>query len=170
VKLIRLHIWDDSLIPYIDRERTERFAIHCHRCHARSWIICGRLEDTRYDVVTHTAPSALSKFSIKWRDAGNVHRKTSLAVNTDESVEIKERSKEQYTTGTTYEIQSGDYHASTVGRYPSATLFMFDEDKGSVKKAYVVGPSDVHESEINRDQTIKSILLLEKIDKIINHG
>lgn len=167
---LRLHIWDNSLERYIDKKRTELFSIHCHQFHAQSWILCGEIFNTRYTVKENLNESNHHYFEIKWKNQkNNVNRKTSIAVKTNIPVTLTAKKLEKYHTGDTYEITAGEFHRTRVNLNEaiSSTVFLFSTKKGRVIKSYVIGPSHIEESEINRNVTIDAKYLLTKINSII---
>jgi len=166
-EFLRLHIWDDSLNQYISGETRTDFSIHSHRFHAQSWIITGSILNERYHVEEVSAKKEHALFDIKYNETINkVNKHTSNAVNTEKHVELKFISKEQYFPSSTYQIQGGSYHkAGTISEDGlTATFFSFTAKDGIVDSSYVIGPSTVQNSEINRKTEIDPTYLLKRLD------
>jgi hypothetical protein len=170
-EFIRLHIWDDSLNQYINSETRKNFSIHSHAFHAQSWILAGSIFNERYSLKKSSKKKEHSLFEIKYNKTLNkVNKHSSNAVNTDSHVILSKVSQEQYFPSSTYEISAGDYHkgGSKSEDGLSATLFSFTAENGSVKNSFVVGPSDIKNSKINRKVHIEPSYLLDKLDKKMN--
>ncbi len=169
---IRLHIWDDSLNQHISTDNRKKFSIHSHAFHARSWILAGSILNERYSVVTTSSKKENSLFEIKYnKTIRKVNKHTSNAVNTKTNAELKKISKEQYFPSSSYEVSAGDYHKSgTLSEDGlSASIFSFTAKDGNVPKSFVVGPSEIENSKINRKTQIDPTYLLNKLDSKINN-
>jgi hypothetical protein len=165
---IRLHIWDNSLRKYINMETCENFSRHTHTFYAESWIVYGRVFNDRYKVDISNTPSDYSLFTIGYNKSLNeVNQHTSNAINTNTFVHINQISHETYMQGGSYAIKAGDFHKSgSEGENGlSATLFSFCAQKGFDDQSYVVGPSHITTSEINRKMHIDPTELLTRINK-----
>ncbi|WP_282112676.1 SLATT domain-containing protein [Maribacter stanieri] len=170
-EFIRLHIWDDSLNQHISNENRKKFSIHSHSFHAQSWILAGSILNERYSVIKSSSQKENSLFEIKYnKTIRKVNQHTSNAVNTKIFVDVNKISKEQYFPSSSYEVDAGDYHKSgTLSEDGlSASIFSFTAKDGSVPKSFVVGPSDVKNSKINRKTEIDPTYLLNKLDEKIN--
>lgn len=171
---IRLHIWDDSLDDFINTKTCEDFSIHTHSFFAESWIICGKIINNRYNVNVVEDQTSHSLFTIGYNKSLNeVNQHTSNANNTNNFVNVNQISNENYSQGSHYIVKAGDYHKSISEKKnsPSATFFSFNGSKGLVEQSFVVGPSNVTISEINRKMHIDPIHLLNKINsKILSDG
>jgi hypothetical protein len=169
----RLHIWDTSLEQFIDFKKTEQFAIHSHQFYAHSWIIAGEILNTQHIVQETSENTEYSYFEIKWNNSANeVNSKTSLAVNTNIFANVKALEVERYGPGAVYQINAGEFHKSRVNtdKPINATIFLFTTKKGRVPKSFVLGPSDITESKINRKIMIEARPLIEKLNtKIIEY-
>lgn len=169
-EFIRLHIWDDSLNQYISSATRKDFSIHSHRFYAQSWVISGSILNERYHVEEVSTKKEHALFDIKYNETINkVNKHTSNAVNTKKHVELKFISKEQYFPSSTYQIQGGSYHkAGTISEDGlTATFFSFTAKDGIVDSSYVIGPSTIENSEINRKTEIDPSYLLRKLDSKI---
>ena len=165
---IRLHIWDNSLNEFINSEKCENFSIHTHTFYAKSWVLCGKVINDRFTINIVEKPTNHSLFTVGYNKSLNeVNQHTSKANNTSTFVNLNQVSHEIYSQGGTYTIDAGDFHKSgSKGRNGlSATLFSFTAKEGLVEQSYVVGPSKLTTSEINRKMLIDPIQLLKKIDK-----
>lgn len=170
-EFIRLHIWADSLNQYMDAETCERFSIHTHSFFAKSWTITGQVINNRYNVVKDNKGNGFSLFDVKYNDSLNrVNQHNSIAVNTGENVLVDLTEEEIHTQGSSYNILAGDYHKSGHKNYNgvSATFFSFTAKDGLADKSFVVGPSNIKESLINRKMLIDPSELIEAIDKQLN--
>lgn len=164
-EFLRLHIWDSSLDKYIDKQKTAHFSIHSHQFHANSWILAGEIINIRYKVETSLNETDFNHFEIKWNNSKNaVNQKTSVAMNTGEYVSVETTANEKYTSGDTYEIEAGEFHASTNSSQVSSTLFLFSTLKSRVDKSFVIGPSIIKESEVNRKVQIDSKEILDRLN------
>lgn len=167
---IRLHIWDTSLSKYINMETCENFSRHTHSFNAESWIVCGKVINDRFKVDISDTPSDYSLFIVGYNKSINeVNQHTSSAINSNTFVHINQISHETYMQGGSYVINAGDFHKSgSEGENGlSATLFSFCAQKGLVNQSYVVGPSHLTNSEINRKMQIDPTELLTRIDKMV---
>ena len=111
-----------------------------------------------------------SVFNIKWNNSKNeVNQKTSTAVNTGTHVHVQESQCEPYNQGDNYEIKAGDYHKSGVNVEASttATIFLFSSQQSRVHNSYVIGPSNISESEINRKIVIDAKSVLGKVNSLV---
>jgi len=172
-EFIRLHIWDDSLNEYINSETRNNFNVHSHAFHAQSWILTGTISNERYSVVKSSQNQEHSLFKIEYNKTLNkVNKHTSNAVNTNNDFILTRISEEKYFRSSTYQISAGHYHkGATLSKDGfSATLFSFTAKNGHVDKSFVIGPSKIENSKINRKVQIKPSLLLNKLNKKINHG
>jgi hypothetical protein len=170
-EFLRLHIWHKSLKEHIDEDKTNSFSIHSHLFHAQSWILSGEINNTRYQLEKNEKPEDFSLFKIQWNNSKNeINTKTSTAVNTGEYISISPSEKEKYEYQQSYEIAAGEYHAST-GNFSegiNATLFLFSASKGLGDNSFVVGPSKIKTSKINRKVRINPTPLIQEINKMIN--
>jgi len=167
---IRLHIWDNSLKKYIDNKICENFSIHTHTFHAESWIVCGKILNNRFKVEKSDTASNYSLFIIAYNESLNeVNQHTSSANNTNTFVSVYRSSEEIYNKGDNYSINAGDFHSSNSEEENglSATLFCFNAQKGFVEQSYVVGPSDIASSVINRKMHIDPTGLINRINEKI---
>lgn len=169
---LRLHIWDLSFENLIDREKVNNFSIHSHQFHANSWILTGEIQNIKVSVKEVSEKTDFNLFNIEWNNSkNNLNQKNSLAVNTNEFVEVSIIENKKYHFNDTYEIQAGDYHiAQTKTELPiSSTLFLFSTLKSRVKKSNVVGPSEISTSEINRKLIVNPKPLLKKLNSILTN-
>lgn len=163
----RLHIWDNSLVPYFDKDICEKFSVHTHSFFAKSWIICGNVVNERFIVAKSEKPTENSLFTIGYNKTLNeINQHTSVANNAGQFVNVRQVSSEVYMQGGSYEIKAGHYHKSiSTGRNGlSSTFFLFSGKTGLVKQSFVVGPSDIGVSEINRKMYIDPSELIIKIN------
>lgn len=164
---IRLHIWDNSLLNYINSKACENFSIHTHSFYAESWVLCGKVVNDRFKVNIKTFPTKNSLFTVGYNKSLNeINQHTSSANNTNTFVEINQISHETYMQGGNYFIKAGDYHRSgSEGENGlSATLFSFTAANGLVDQSYVTGPSEIKSSQINRKMHIDPTELLKSIN------
>jgi hypothetical protein len=164
---LRLHIWDKSLAGFIDLEKQKQFNIHSHAFHAQSWIITGRVTNNRYKVSFNPIGNENSLFEIRYdKTITRTNRHTSLAANTEIPVDLEHFEKNTFEIGDTYEIPIDEFHSSLTNEAElTATFFSFAAKYGMAKKSFVVGPSNISESEINRKQTYNAESLLNKINE-----
>lgn len=164
---IRLHIWDESLNQYINKETCNNFSIHSHTFHAHSWVIAGNIINDRYKVIMSNQSTSDSLFTIEYnKSISEVNKHTSNAVNTYVNIILQQLSHEVYMPGSTYQIRAGDYHKSGCASKDglSATFFSFTAKNSLIDNSHVVGPSSITNSEINRKVNIDPNYLLEIID------
>lgn len=163
---LRLHIWDDSLSKYMDLKKCDDFSIHSHTFYAKSWIITGKVINDRYDYLINSKSSNHSFFEVVYNNSLNeVNQHTSKAVNRNVKVEVIKTSAEVHFNNEVYEIEPGKLHKSGHLNSPdcSATFFSFT-GKDGLGESFVIGPTEIQESEINRKTIIDPIYLIEKID------
>jgi len=167
----RLHIWDKSLEKHINIKTRDDFSIHTHSFYAESWILCGRIINERFAVKHSPEPTDYSIFNIEYNKTLNeINKHTSTARNAKQFMECKQISTEQYLQGGNYVIEAGDYHKSSVDAGNdgvAATLFNFYAPKGRVEHSFVIGPSNIKNSEINRTENIDPKDVIRRIDEII---
>lgn len=172
-EFLRLHIWDRSFEQFIDKEKANNFTIHSHQFHANSWIFAGEVFNTEVLVEPSLKRTGYNLFNIHWNNTKNeANQRTSVAVNSLKSVDIRKKPKQIFRFGDSYELEAGEYHISgTNEAYPiSATLFLFSSYKSRVKKSNVLGPSAIAESEINRKVVVNPKPSLIELNRIITHG
>lgn len=165
-EFIRLHIWDDSLSNYVKKDVSNDFSIHSHSFLAQSWVILGNVINERYSVDKVSEDTKFSLFKIDYNKTLNeVNQHTSVAVNTNSNVNLKKISYEEHFSGSTYKIKTGKFHKSgSKGNHGlSATFFSFTSDTNKIPKSYVVGPSNINDSEINRKMYIDPLYLVDEI-------
>jgi hypothetical protein len=166
-EFLRLHIWDDSISQYINKEDCENFSIHTHAFHAKSWIIFGEVINDRYIVNKSNSTTGKSLFTIDYNKTLNkVNQHTSNASNLNSDVFVKQISHEIHMTGGNYEIKVGDFHKSgtSVPTGLSATFFSFTSKDGLANHSYVVGPSNMKNSIINRKMHIDPANMIGKLN------
>jgi hypothetical protein len=170
---IRLHIWDESLNQYINKETCSNFSIHSHTFHAHSWVITGNIINDRYKIIISNQSTSNSLFTIEYnKSISEVNKHTSNAVNTYVNILSQQLSHEVYMPGSAYQIKAGDYHKSGCASKDglSATFFSFTAKNSLIDNSHVVGPSSITNSEINRKINIDPNYLLEIIDaKMATH-
>jgi len=171
---IRLHIWDESLDKHLNLDTYKQLSIHSHQFHAQSWILTGEIYNKRFDVnKVENQLTDYNYFDIQWNNSENtVNRKTSIAVNTRNYVEVLEKEVEVYKSEDTYSINAGEFHESRAKKKNciSSTLFIFSTHKGRVPTSHVLGPSNIEYSEINRKVQVNFSPLLDKLNSAINNG
>ena len=170
-EFIRLHIWHNDLLELIDKDTCDKFSIHTHSFFAQSWIICGKIVNDRFNVTVSKKVTDKSLFSIGYNKTLNeVNQHTSVAINEEIYANTDQISHELYMPGGKYEIKAGDFHRSSSETLDglSATIFMFSGKLGLVDKSFVVGPSEIKTSEINRKMHIDPKEFLNNIDKQIS--
>ncbi len=163
---IRLHIWDDSLNEFMDLKKCEDFSIHSHTFFAKSWIITGKVINNRFEYDTKTSDETHSFFEVQYdKSLNEVNQHSSKAVKTNVNVRLSKISEEIYFSKGYYEIQPSKLHQSghLNSPYPSATFFSFT-GKDGLGDSFVVGPTEINQSEINRKMNISPIYLLDKIE------
>lgn len=168
---LRLHIWHNDLLSYINQEISERFSIHSHSFLAQSWIVNGTIINERYSVEETNKNSENSLFKIDYNKTLNrVNQHTSSAVNTGKNVNIDKLQKEVYLTNESYKINAGDYHKSySEGKNGlSSTFFSFTTQNKTIVQSNVTGPSKMQRSEINRKMHIDPKQLILEINKNFN--
>lgn len=173
LEFIRIHIWDNSLSEYIDKEKCRNFSIHCHSFFARSWVVFGKVINDRYLVTKCKGPAEQSLFTIGFNGSpSNINRHVSSATNAGIDVFVEQISHEIYMSGATYRIEAGDFHKSGTAHEGglSATIFSFTAKDGFLETSYVIGPRQVMTSEINRRMHIDPIKLLNKLDAAIHES
>jgi hypothetical protein len=164
---IRLHIWHNDLLEFIDPKKSELFSIHSHSFRAKSWILFGRLINERYSVEKTGNSSSDSLFKVEYNKTLNeVNQHTSMAVNTGQNVLIKKTGTEEYGNGDTYEVAAGHFHKSiSKGENGlTSTFFSFTTQNSKVEQSHVTGPSDIDESSINRKMHLDPKRLLDEIN------
>lgn len=165
----RLHIWDRILDQYINTQARDNFSIHTHSFYAESWIVCGKIVNDRYLVNHSSEATDYSMFKVEYNQTLNeINRHTSTARNTKHFMKCKQISNEVYYQDGNYSIKAGDYHKSDFAGDDnglSATLFNFYAPKGLVDDSFVIGPSSIENSEVNRKVHIDPKDLLERIDR-----
>lgn len=168
---LRLHIWDNSLLKYMNIETCDKFSIHTHSFFAKSWIIVGEIINDCYKVKQSNEITEYSLFTVGYNKSLNeVNQHTSSANNNHINISIKQTSHEIHLQESTYEVQAGNYHKSTSNSKNglSATFFSFTGKEGLVAKSYVVGPSNLENSVINRKMQIDPTELLNQINLEVN--
>lgn len=168
---IRLHIWDNSLLDLIDTNACENFSIHTHKFSTNSWIIFGKIINDRYKISISNLPSEQALFTIGYNKSLNeINQHSSSANNTGININVEQINKEVHLQGQSYYIEAGHYHKSGTLEESglSATFFSFTAKDGIVNESYVVGPSHIETSVINRNLIIDPSILLKKIDSKIN--
>lgn len=169
-EFIRLHIWDESINKYVNKDTRDNFSIHSHAFNAKSIILCGELINERFKVKESLNPTGKSYFKINYDSTlNNINRHTSTANNTSEPAIVQKISCENYYPGGTYFIKAGEFHKSGVNEYAgtAATIFLFKSDNRRPETSFVIGPDNVLNSEVNREVIIDPIDLIEKIDQKI---
>lgn len=170
-EFIRLHIWDTSLDKYVNKTTRDNFSIHSHLFHAESWILCGEIINDRFIVEASEKNEINSFFEIKYNETLNeINQHTSTAKRTDAFARVKQVSHEIHMQDGYYSIKAGEFHRSACNDKSgiSATLFSFTSDNIFKGPSYVIGPSGIQSSEINRKDSIDSRGLLIEIDKKVN--
>ena len=166
---IRLHIWDKSLIEYIDKFALENFSKHTHSFHAQSWVLYGEIVNNRYSIeVDNHAKSSLFKIEYN-KTLSKINQHSSEAINTGINISIKNIGQEIYVAQDSYEVEKGDYHSSESGSPDglSASLFSFTARNKVITQSKVVGPRDIKVSKINRKKHIDPTNLIDKISSKI---
>ncbi|PKA99230.1 hypothetical protein B0O79_2934 [Flavobacteriaceae bacterium MAR_2009_75] len=169
--LLRLHIWDKELEQHINREKADNFSIHSHQFHAHSWILSGNVHNTLYEVQPAESQTDYSHFEIKWKNnLKKVNERQSIASNTKKYVSVDKTSRSEYSAGQAYTIPAGKFHKSGTNKDQpiNSTLFLFSSKFSRVPKSFVLGPSYIHESEINRSKDIDAKPLLKKLKNHIS--
>lgn len=170
-EFIRLHIWHDELLKHIDSNKSDKFSIHSHSFHAQSWIINGKIINKRFTVELKDDNQDFSLFEIKYNETLNkVNQHTSIAVNTNKKAFVQVSAQEEFNMGNSYEIKTGEYHSSSsAGKNGLAsTFFSFTATDKIIPKSYVVGPSTIESSKINRKVHINPKEFIKLIDDNIN--
>lgn len=170
---IRLHIWHNDLLDFIDKAKSEQFSIHSHSFLAQSWIINGKIINERYSVENTTSKSSFSLFKIEYNKTLNeVNQHTSMAVNTGQNVLIDQTKKEEFTKGDRYQIDAGKFHKSTSKGENglSSTFFSFTTQNNTVVQSHVTGSSSLESSAINRKMHIDPKMLISAIDSKTSHN
>lgn len=164
--MLRIHIWDDSLNQHIDQEKLEIFSIHSHKFHAQSWVIKGTVINRVYDVTDSKEATDYSLFNITSKELNKVNRHTSVAENTNRHVVLNLQREEEHSSGESYAIPVGEFHQSriTTSPKPVITIFSFNALEGTVMESFVVGPSAISESEVNRKTSFDPKPILLKLE------
>jgi hypothetical protein len=163
-ELLRIHFWSSDFDQLINKKTRDSFSIHSHQFHAKSWILCGEVYNTRMEVKQSDPETDYCIFKIQWNDPNNdLNRKGSIAINTYKYCEVEEGFKENYLFGEAYELEAGKFHKSRTNENNdlNATLFYFSTANSRVSNSFVLGPSIVKESEINRKIDIDPIQYLQ---------
>lgn len=166
-EFIRLHIWDNSLLEYINSDKCKLFSVHSHSFFTQSWIINGRIENESYSVKKKNKKTKSSLFKIEYNKSLNeINQHTSMAINTGQYIDEKKISSDQYASGETYKIDAGEYHKAFSSKENdiSSTFFSFTAKNGNFVQSHVTGPSSIQISEINRKMHIDPQKLLESIN------
>lgn len=169
-EFLRLHIWDQSLDRRINQEITQRFSIHTHAFHAESWILCGQIINDRFIVEKTHSSTPYSLFTIGYNSTLNeVNQHTSVANRMEQHVKPSQISHEVYMQNSHYIVKAGEFHRSGSNEKDAiaATFFSFTKDTNFKGPSFVVGPSDIASSEINRKELINPLELISKIDNKI---
>lgn len=168
-EFLRLHIWDKSFEEFIDWEKTEKFSIHSHQFHAQSRILLGEIENWQFNVEDSVTPTDNSYFRIEWNNLENVNQKTSNAVNSGRFAKLKLTEQKTYKKEDAYEVQAGQFHKSKVDmNNTTATIFLFSSIKGKVDQSFVLGPSAIETSTVNRKITIDPKSILDQLNQQIS--
>lgn len=168
---IRLHIWHNNLASLIDLDKSKKFSVHSHSFLAKSWILNGKILNNRYIVEENNKDYSHSLFMIKYNNTLNqVNQHTSSAVNTGKNVDVELHKSEIYTSGESYEVPTGEFHSSSSqGKEGlSSTFFSFTSTENIIPKSFVVGPSSVEKSKINRKMHINPEEFIKLIDINLN--
>lgn len=163
---LRLHIWDDSLVDYMDLQKIEDFSIHSHTFFAKSWVLTGKIINDRFEYIKDSENAKHSFFKVVYNDSLNqVNQHTSKAVNKSINAELIKVSEEVHFEMAVYEIKPSKLHKSGHNNSPkcSATFFSFT-GKDGLGESFVIGPKHITESEVIRKKNISPIYLLDKID------
>jgi hypothetical protein len=171
VKILRLHIWDNSIDKLIDLEKNAQFSIHSHLFHATSQILCGEIKNTMITVNYSPKVSEYSEYQIKWRKIKNNLSDNNLKselINTEKLVSIQNISEERYTLNKRYSIKEGDFHISNYSKKHTitASVFLFNSKTGRIESSKTIGPKHLAKApELNYPE-MNVLTLLEKIDTL----
>lgn len=156
-EFIRFHIWAPELEEYINPTARDHFSIHSHSFNAQSWIISGELTNQDYSISRNSDNPNAALFKIQYNKSLNeVNQHQSIAVNTQEKIEVEEIRKTIFRSNDTYKIAKGEFHSSKQTNIEeiSATFFSFHLSNENLIQSEVTGPIDIKESEINRKMYI----------------
>lgn len=170
---IRLHIWHNDLLEFIDPKKSELFSIHSHSFRAKSWVLVGKLINERYSLEMIKNSSSHSLFKIEYNKTLNeVNQHTSMAVNTGQNVLITKTETEEYGYGDSYEITAGKFHKSVSrGKHGlTSNFFSFTTENRKFTQSYVTGPSNIDTSSINRKMHLDPNKLLDEINSKISEN
>lgn len=185
-ELLRLHIWTpmtknqhrNGLNGDLTASALNRFAVHSHQPHARSWLLAGELRNTIYRVSRidrgDSKREGHALFSVSWdgHRRYDVYHTSSRVTNTGQCVQVEPECSAHFESGESYVLPAGEFHDTTAifGDHAAplaATLFFFDASKGWVEDAAVVGPSNIGYSDCPRSFETDVYALLDKLDQSI---
>lgn len=165
-EFLRFHIWAPELEKYIDPTSRDYFSIHSHSFNAQSWIIAGELINQDYSINRDSENPYAALFKIQYNQSLNeVNQHQSVAVNTENQIEVEEIGKTVFRRNDTYEIAKCDFHSSrqTEPKEISATFFSFHLSNETLNQSEVTGPLDIKESVINRKMYIDPTKFIKSI-------
>lgn len=144
-KILRLHIWDESLSNNFNSGEFEKYTIHSHLYSAQSQVLVGELINKTYSIDETENDSPESLYKIKWENktdaSGKIVRESHLEEETSR-IKINQLSAETISIGQQYSIGINEFHSSKSKAKLSATLFLFNSDEGLSDISKVVGPKN----------------------------
>lgn len=170
IKILRLHIWDKDFNQYINKEDLKLFAVHSHKFHAQSWILSGKIMNTRFFDNNSEVKTDINYFKIDWKEENGEWK--SFLSNTMKAASLSSNPIENYFFGDTYTINAGEFHKSEVNLSEDenivSTLFLFNSKINNLDLSYVVGPNNKKEGPSYQYTVFEANKILKKLNKIIN--
>lgn len=173
VKILRLHIWDNSIDKIIDISKISKFSIHSHLFHATSQILCGEIQNTRITISDTPKETGFSEYEINWINIENNLNDNNLKselINTNKLVSIENNIKEQYIKNQRYTVDAGDFHVSNYSKDYSVTasIFLFNSKKGRIESSKTIGPKHLIKAPELNYPKMDITPLFDKIDVQLN--
>jgi len=173
IKILRLHIWDNSIDKISDVSEISKFSIHSHLFHSTSQILCGEIQNTRITINDMPKETEFSEYEIKWINIENNSNDNNLKselINTNKLVGVENNIKEKYTKNQRYSIKAGDFHVSNYSKEHSVTasIFLFNSKKGRIESSKTIGPKQLIKAPELNYPKINISPLLDKIDVQLN--
>ncbi|PWS33303.1 hypothetical protein DF947_01370 [Pedobacter paludis] len=164
---LRLHIWKEGS----EENHDDRFKIHSHLCYAKSLVLYGKILNTEYKTeVTVNRNAESSLFFVKWQTPAskNINQQTSILQNTGINILYYQSRQDEISEGSIYEIKEGDYHSSVSVMDSNvkinATIFMFNSEKGWTENGYVIGPSEISQTQTVRNPVESAKMIIDELN------
>ena len=146
VKILRLHLWDLSFTDKFEKQHQNKYVIHSHLFNAQSHVLSGTILNKRYRIKQSESETNQSLYQINWKEekVDNQIKRSSYLEESIKNITIDELSSEEVSESQSYSIPIGEFHSSQSITFtkPSATLFLFDSQKGKSQHSKVVAPKN----------------------------